>query len=141
MSGLVSIMTSVQPVSPEKKSLARRIPKALKNAADRLVDSLKINSVSEQMRRGRPIINKRRTVYSELLAELSNAYFRMATASTDELLAVHEEFLTLIRAGMPLDRGLAEFARDVPGRMRPLVQELTDLLAQGHDAAPRYFAD
>jgi len=78
MSGLVSIMTSVQPVSPEKKSLARRIPKALRNAADRLVDSLKINSVSEQMRRGRPIINKRRTVYSELLAELSNAYFRMA---------------------------------------------------------------
>jgi len=78
MSGLVSIMTSVQPVSPEKKSLARRIPKALRNAADRLVDSLKINSVSEQMRRGRPIINKRRTVYSEPLAELSNAYFRMA---------------------------------------------------------------
>jgi type II secretory pathway component PulF len=59
----------------------------------------------------------------------------MATASTDELLAVHEEFLTLIRAGMPLERGLAEFARDVPGRMRPLVHELTNLLAQGHDPA------
>lgn len=51
---------------------------ALRNAADRLVDSLKINSVSEQMRRGRRLIEKRRTVYSEPLAELANAYFRMA---------------------------------------------------------------
>jgi hypothetical protein len=42
MSGLTTIMTSPQPVSPEKESLGRRIPKALRNAADRLVDSLKI---------------------------------------------------------------------------------------------------
>lgn len=55
----------------------------------------------------------------------------MATASTDELLAVHEEFLTLIRAGLPLDRGLKEFARDVPGRMKPLMDELAARLAQG----------
>ena len=71
-------MTSPQPVSPEKESLGRRIPIALRNAADRLVDSLKINSVSEQTRRGRRVIKKRRTVYSEPLAELANAYFRMA---------------------------------------------------------------
>lgn len=57
----------------------------------------------------------------------------MATVSTDELLAVHEELLTLIRAGLPLDRGLAEFARDVPGRMRPLMHELSGLLAEGHE--------
>lgn len=55
----------------------------------------------------------------------------MATVSTDELLAVHEEFLTLIRAGLPLDRGLKEFARDVPGRMKPLIGELAARLAQG----------
>jgi hypothetical protein len=78
MSGLITIATSAQPISPEEESLGRRIPKALRNAADRLVDSLKVNSVSEQMRRGRRIINKRRTVYSEPLAELANAYFRMA---------------------------------------------------------------
>jgi hypothetical protein len=71
-------MTSAQSVFPETESLARRVPKAVRNAADRLVDSLKINSVSEQMRRGRRLIYKRRTVYSEPLAELANVYFRMA---------------------------------------------------------------
>ena len=71
-------MASAQAVSPEKESLGQRIPKALRNAADRLVDSLKVNSVSEQVRRGRRLMNKRRNVYSEPLAELANVYFRMA---------------------------------------------------------------
>ena len=71
-------MTLPEPVSPEKQSLGRRIPKALSNAAERLVDSLKVNSVSEQVRHGRRLMNKRRTVYSEPLAELANVYFRMA---------------------------------------------------------------
>src|SRR5262245_53450090 len=78
MSGLITTVTSPQLVSPEKESLGRRIPKALRNAADRLVDSLKVSSVSEQMRRGRRLMTKRRTTYSEPLAELANVYFRMA---------------------------------------------------------------
>jgi hypothetical protein len=78
MSGLITTVTSPQLVSPEKESLGRRIPKALRNAADRLVDSLKVSSVSEQGRRGRRLMNKRRTIYSEPLAELANVYFRMA---------------------------------------------------------------
>jgi hypothetical protein len=78
MSGLITIMISPQPVSPEKESLGRRIPKALSNVAARLVDSLKVNSVSEHVRRGRRLMIKRRTVYSEPLAELANVYFRMA---------------------------------------------------------------
>jgi len=77
MSGLVDIMTSLQGVAPKKESLGRPIPKVL-NAAARFVDSLKINSVSEQVRRGRRVVNKRRNVYSEPLAELANVYFRMA---------------------------------------------------------------
>jgi hypothetical protein len=71
-------MTSAQPVLREKESLVRGIPKAVRNAADRLVDSLNVNSVSEQVRRGRRLMLKRRTVYSEPLAELANVYFRMA---------------------------------------------------------------
>jgi general secretion pathway protein F len=59
----------------------------------------------------------------------------MPTASSNELLAVHEELLMLIRAGLPLDRGLKEFARDVPGRMNPLISELANRLAQGHEPA------
>jgi hypothetical protein len=78
MSGLIPPTTSAQPVLSEKQSLERSIPEALRTAADRLVDSLKINSVSEQMRRGRRLVIKRRTVYSEPLAELANVYFRMA---------------------------------------------------------------
>ncbi len=78
MSGFVDITTPAQGVFPEKEPLARRIPNALSNAAARFVDSLQINSVSEQVRRGRPIVIKRRMVYSEPLAELANVYFRMA---------------------------------------------------------------
>ena len=78
MSGLITTITSPQPIAPEKGSFARRIPEAFRTAADRLVDSLKINSVSEQVRGGRRLVIKRRTVYSEPLAELANVYFRMA---------------------------------------------------------------
>jgi hypothetical protein len=39
---------------------------------------LKVNSVSEQVRHGRRLMNKRRTIYSEPLAELANVYFRIA---------------------------------------------------------------
>jgi hypothetical protein len=78
MSGLITTITSLQPAYQEKEPLGRRIPKALRNAAERLVDSLKVNSVYEQVRRGRRLVNKRRTIYSEPLAELANVYFRMA---------------------------------------------------------------
>ena len=69
---------NLQQVSREREALARRIPKALANAAERLVDSLKINSVSERMRHGRRFVIKRRHGYGEPLAELANVYFRMA---------------------------------------------------------------
>ena len=62
----------------QEEPLAGVIPKALSNAAVRLVDSIKINSTSEMVRRGRRVIIKRRNGHSEQLAELSNAYFRMA---------------------------------------------------------------
>ncbi|HEY5991640.1 MAG TPA: hypothetical protein VIU10_03600, partial [Candidatus Udaeobacter sp.] len=54
------------------------MPKALANAAATFVDSLKINSVSEKIRRGRCVVIKRRNGYGEQLADLANLYFRMA---------------------------------------------------------------
>src|SRR5262249_47298120 len=42
------------------------------------VDSLKISSTSEKVRRGRRVVIKRRQLYSEQLAALANLYFRMA---------------------------------------------------------------
>jgi hypothetical protein len=57
------------------------MPEALSNAAARFVDSLKINSISTAVRRGRKVVIKRRHVYGERLTELANLYFRMAGLS------------------------------------------------------------
>src|SRR5437773_2245423 len=74
--------TSTMPTQENGTSLAEQltnhIPQALSNAAARFVDSLKINSVSEKVRRGRRVVIKRRNGYGEQLADLSNLYFRMA---------------------------------------------------------------
>ncbi len=60
------------------EQLTNHIPEALSNAAARFVDSLKINSLSENVRRGRRVVIKRRNGYGEQLADLANLYFRMA---------------------------------------------------------------
>ena len=75
---MITTTTSAKRGFSDKESWGPPIPEALRNAADRLVDSLKINSVSEQVRRGRRLVIKRRTLYSEPLAELANVYFRIA---------------------------------------------------------------
>ena len=67
------------PTGKNGTSLAEQlVPRALAKAANRLVDSLKINSVSEKVRRGRRLVVKRRNAYGEPLAELTNVYFRTA---------------------------------------------------------------
>jgi hypothetical protein len=78
MSSLENVINLPPPVSAEKEDFGQSIPKALSNAAARLVDALKINSVSERVQRGRRFVIKRRNGYSEPLAELTNVYFRMA---------------------------------------------------------------
>ena len=61
-------------------SLAERfIPQALADAAATFVDSVKLSSVSERVRRGRRVVLKRRNAYSEQLADLANLYFRMSS--------------------------------------------------------------
>jgi hypothetical protein len=59
--------------------LERFIPDGLSNAATTLVDSLKINSTSEKVRRRRRVVIKHRNIYGEQLADLANLYFRMST--------------------------------------------------------------
>jgi tRNA A-37 threonylcarbamoyl transferase component Bud32 len=54
------------------------MPRVLADAASRFVDSLKINSVSEKVRRGRRVVIKRRNGYGEQLADLANLYFRIS---------------------------------------------------------------
>lgn len=67
------------PTGKNGTNLAEQLmPRAVATAAARLVDSLKINSVTEKMRRRHRVIIKQRNAYGERLAELSNLYFRMA---------------------------------------------------------------
>jgi len=70
---------SPMPIGDNGESFAERLmPEALSNAAARFVDSLKVNSISKAVRRGRSVVIKRRHVYSEQLTELANVYFRIA---------------------------------------------------------------
>src|SRR6266699_1773496 len=57
----------------------RLIPQALTDAAATFVDSVKLSSVSERVRRGKRVVFKRRNAYSEQLADLANLYFRMSS--------------------------------------------------------------
>src|SRR5213079_2229518 len=74
--------TSTMPTRENGKGLAERllplVPQAVTNAAATFVDSLKISSTSEKVRRGRRVVIKRRNGYGEQLADLANLYFRMA---------------------------------------------------------------
>jgi len=60
------------------EKVTNHVPQALSNAATTFVDSLKINSISEKIRRGKRVVIKRRNVYGEQLADLTNLYFRMS---------------------------------------------------------------
>ena len=51
------------------------LPKRLSNAVTALVESLKINVISEEVRRKRPVVVKRRTATSEQISEMANLYF------------------------------------------------------------------
>ena len=67
------------PTGKNGTTLAEQLmPRAVAKAAARLVDSLKINSVTEKIQRRRRVVLKRRNGYSEQLAELANLYFRIA---------------------------------------------------------------
>jgi hypothetical protein len=67
------------PIGDNGANLAERlVPEALSHAAARFVDSLKINSISEEARRGRQVVIKRRNAYGAQLSEMANLYFRVA---------------------------------------------------------------
>ena len=54
----------------------RLVPQGLSNAASAAVEALKINSIMEKLRKGRPAVLKRRNVHGEQMANLANFYFR-----------------------------------------------------------------
>src|SRR2546430_10985886 len=70
------------PIREDGTSLAERltplVPQTLTNVTATFVDSLKISSTSEKVRRGRRVMIKRRNTYSAQLADLANLYFCMS---------------------------------------------------------------
>src|SRR5437867_5058787 len=67
------------PIRENGTSLAELpIPQALTDAAATFVDSLKISSTFEKVRRGRQVVIKCRNIYGEQLADLANLYFRIS---------------------------------------------------------------
>lgn len=52
-------------------------------------------------------------------------------ATIDELLALNDEIAALIRAGVPLEQGLAELGRDLPGGSGRAATELAERLQRG----------
>jgi general secretion pathway protein F len=51
--------------------------------------------------------------------------------SLEQLAALSDEIAALTRAGVPLDRGLAELARDIPGRLGTVAREMSQRLSEG----------
>ncbi len=49
----------------------------------------------------------------------------------EDLAALNDEISALVRAGVPLDRGLAEAARELPRRLQPVAQSMAESLQQG----------
>jgi general secretion pathway protein F len=55
----------------------------------------------------------------------------MIAATLDDLLAVNDEIAALVRAGLPLEQGLAELGRDMPGRLGRIATSLADAASRG----------
>src|ERR1700722_7046260 len=51
--------------------------------------------------------------------------------SLDDLIALNDEIVALIRAGVPLERGLAGLSGDLPGRLRNITATLARRMSQG----------
>ena len=53
----------------------------------------------------------------------------------DELVALNDEIIALVRAGVPLDRGLVSLGTDLPGRLGTLADTLGRRLESGESLA------
>ncbi len=58
----------------------------------------------------------------------------------DDLVALNEEMAALVRAGVPLDAGLADLGRDLPGNLGRLADQIGERLAQG-ESLPQVLQD
>jgi len=59
----------------------------------------------------------------------------IGAVSLDDLIALNDEIVALIRAGVPLERGLVGLSGDLPGRLRRITAALASRLSQGESLA------
>jgi general secretion pathway protein F len=57
--------------------------------------------------------------------------FPNTTPTTQQLVMLNDELLALVRAGIPLDQGLKLSAKDMPGQLRQIAEQLAGQLEQG----------
>ena len=55
----------------------------------------------------------------------------MTTATLDDLIALNDEIGALVRAGVPLEQGLADLGADMPGRLGKVAVALAERTARG----------
>jgi type II secretory pathway component PulF len=55
----------------------------------------------------------------------------MNRASSEEILAVHEELAALVRSGLPLGSHVKALSHELPARLRPQMEQFTELLDRG----------
>ena len=55
----------------------------------------------------------------------------VGSVSLDQFIALNDELAALVRAGVPLERGLAEASRDLQGRLGSMTKELGRRLSEG----------
>ena len=60
-----------------------------------------------------------------------NATLVRQPITLEQLAALSDEISALARAGVPLDHGLRELARDLPGRLGTMAAEISRRLEQG----------
>ena len=53
----------------------------------------------------------------------------------DQLIALNDEIAALVRAGVPLDRGLRDLGEDLPGRLGRFARQLSEQIARGESLA------
>lgn len=65
----------------------------------------------------------------------------LSAISLDELIALNDEIAALVRAGIPLDRGLLDLAPDLPDRLGQIMAALGERTARGESLSEAILAE
>jgi type II secretory pathway component PulF len=66
---------------------------------------------------------------------------RGGAVSIDQLIALNDEILALVRAGLPLERGLRDAGKDLGGRLGSVTESLANRMAQGESLSQALAAE